>query len=101
MEDYIDGLDKINIVINILCKQFNMKKEDLNKFIKKRENKYLLLLLLKNYKCLKKEDLEEIKNIINGKMINYNLKKAEEKLLINKDFRELYFKIEERLDKII
>ncbi|CDG02674.1 Hypothetical Uncharacterized protein [Clostridium chauvoei JF4335] len=57
--------------------------------------------MLKNYKCLEKEKLQAIINVISGKTINYNLRKAEEKLLINKDFRELYFEIEEGLDKII
>ena len=36
---------------------------------------------------------------INEKNIKVNLKKAEEKVLINKQFREDYFEIEEKIKK--
>ena len=39
--------------------------------------------------------------VISDKSINYNINKAQEKLLVNKEFREMYFKIEEGLNKII
>lgn len=99
--NYANSLDKTSIVINVLCTHLGMDVEDINKILKKKENKYLLLLLLKNYKCLDKEKIKKMLEIISDKSINYNINKAQEKLLINKEFRKMYFKIEEGLDKII
>lgn len=94
-------LDRIKIVAEIMCKNLDMKAEDLNNILKKKENKYLFFLLLKNYKCLDKEKLKLLIDKISERSINYNINKGEEKLLINKEFREIYFKVEENIDDII
>lgn len=99
MEDF--KLNRMKIVAEIMCKNLDMEVEDLNNILKKKENKYLFFLLLKNYKCLDKDKLKELIDEINLRRINYNLNKGEEKLLINKDFREIYLKVEERIDEII
>jgi hypothetical protein len=47
-------------------------------------------------------DRDEIIGVLNYKSKNsilYNIKKAEEKLLINRDFRDKFFQIEESLLK--
>lgn len=97
----IRKLDKTGIVISILCSYLGEDLKDLKNIIKKKENKYLLLLLLKNYKCLNREEIKLMFNINSEKSVNYNIKKAEEKFLINKDFRERYFKIEKYLEDVI
>lgn len=97
----MNNLDKTAIVINVLCTHLGIDASELNKKLKKRENKYMLLLLLKNYKCLDKDKVKEMLEIISDKSINYNINKAQEKILVNKEFREMYFKIEEGLNKII
>ena len=94
-------LDKIIIVSNVLCAYLGVDSKDLNKTLKKKENKYLYLLLLKNYKCLDKDKLKDILEIITEKSIKNNINKAEEKFLINKNFRETYVEIERGLNKII
>lgn len=97
----IRRLDKSNIVINILCKHLWENLKGIKNIIKKKENKYLLLLLLKNNKCLNREQIKLLLNISSDKSINYNIKKAEEKLLINRDFREDYLIIEKYLEDVI
>lgn len=97
----MNNLDKTAIVINVLCTHLGIDSSELNKKLKKRENKYMFLLLLKNYKCLDKDKVKEMLEIISDKSINYNINKAQEKILVNKEFREMYFKIEEGLNKII
>lgn len=94
-------LDKTTIIINVLTANFGADDMKVNKRLKNKENKYMLLLLLKNYKCLDKDKVKEVLEIISDKSINYNLNKAEEKLLINKAFREMYFELEEKLNEII
>ncbi|WP_300382592.1 hypothetical protein [Clostridium sp.] len=94
-------LDKITIVSNVMCAHLGVDSKELNKTLKKKENKYLYLLLLKNYKCLNKERLKDILDIINEKSISININKAEEKFLVNKNFRETYVEIEKGLNKII
>ena len=94
-------LDKIAIVSNVLCSYLGVDSKELNKTLKKKENKYLYLLLLKNYKCLDKDKLKDILEIITEKSIKNNINKAEEKFLVNKNFRETYVEIEKDLNKII
>ncbi len=96
-----DKLDKVTIVMNVLASYLEIEVKEINEIFKKKENKYIFLLLLKNYKCLQKDKVKEILNIINDKSIKYNVDKAEEKFLINKEFREMYFEIQEGINKII
>lgn len=99
MEDL--KLNRIKIVTEVMCKNLNMESEDLNNILRKKENKYLYFLLLKNYKCLDKEKLEELIDKVSNRSINYHLSKGEEKLLINKEFRENYLRVEEIINEII
>lgn len=93
-------LNKITIVTNVLCAYLNIDSKDLRETLKKKENKYLYLLLLKKYKCLDKEKIKKIIDLGSDRSIKYNINKAEEKLLINKEFRDAYFTIEAGLERI-
>lgn len=97
----INKLDRTQIIINILCNYLDRDFKDFHNIIMENENKYLLLLLLKNYRCLNKERIKNIFNISSENSVNYNIKKAEEKFLINKNFREIYFEIEKYLEEVI
>lgn len=99
--NFKNKLDKTYIIINVLSASLGINAIEINEKLKRKENKYMFLLLLKNYKCIDKDKIKEMLEIISDKSINYNINKAEEKLLINKDFREAYFEIEEELNKII
>lgn len=92
-------MDSYKRVINILIQYYGISCEEFYELLKKKENKYLLLLLLKEFKCLNKEKIKEESVIFSYRSILYNLRKAEEKLLINKDFREDYFSLQENIEK--
>lgn len=98
---YDNKLDKVTIVMNVLAAYLGIEVREMKEKLKKKENKYIFLLLLKNYKCLQKDKVKEVLEIISDKSIKYNVDKAEEKFLVNKEFREMYFEIEEGLNKII
>lgn len=97
----IRKLDKSRIIINILCSHLGEDFKAAENIKKKKDNKYLLLLLLKNYKCLNREQIKVLLDISSDKSINYSIKKAEEKLLINREFRESYLLIEKYLEDVI
>lgn len=98
---YNDKLDRVAIVMNVLASYLGIEVKEMNEKLRKKENKYIFLLLLKNYKCLQKDKVKEVLDIISDKSIKYNVDKAEEKFLVNKEFRERYFEIQEGLNKII
>ncbi|MBW6408913.1 hypothetical protein [Clostridium weizhouense] len=87
-------------VLNALCDYYGINKEGLIEILKERENKYLLLLLLKNYSCLEHESAMEILRVKTQKSVKNNIKSAEEKLLINRNFREKFFEIQDNIDRI-
>lgn len=98
---YNDKLDKVTIVMNVLAAYLGIEVKEINDKLKKKENRYIFLLLLKNYKCLQKDKVKEVLNIISDKSIKYNMDKAQEKFLINKEFREMYFEIQDGINRII
>ena len=81
----------------IICKYYDLKYEEINGFWKKRENSYLITLLMKNFKCLNNNELRKRLGISNNKSLYNKVKIAEEKILINKRFREEYFELEEKI----
>lgn len=80
-------------IIAILSKYYDM---DICVILNKKENIYLIILLMKNFKRLNDDNVKKELGISN-RMLTYRLKKAEEKILINKDFREDYFLLEEKI----
>ena len=86
-------------ILRALCEYYGIAEEKLIDLLEERENKYLLLLLLKNYSCLEKNNVKKILKVKSSKSINNNLKIAEEKLLINRQFREKYFEIQDNIDR--
>lgn len=87
-------------IINLITTsyEFNNNKEKIELF-KDREYRYLLLLLVKKYNCYNEEEIKNILNVKTKRSVLNNVKKAEERLLINREFREKYFEMEERLLK--
>ncbi|WP_291634535.1 ribose-5-phosphate isomerase [Clostridium sp.] len=84
-------------IIEAICYVRGIKRCDLLKVLKNKEYKYILLLLLKKYKC---DDVESIYKdflIFSKRSIKYGSKKAEERFFINKEFRDMYFEIESKL----
>lgn len=86
-------------VLKLLLMYYNISEVEFIEFLKKRENKYLLLLLLKENKCIDEKSLLKMLNIKSKKSISYSIKKAEEKLLVNREFRDKFFELQENLLK--
>lgn len=85
-------------ILNAICSYYGIEENKFIELLKKRDNKYILLLILKNNNCLEIEKIKEIFKLKTSKSINSNLKLAEEKLLINKFFRETYFELESNIE---
>lgn len=99
--EYDISLSKINIILSIIYSYLKGEDDDIKSILKKKYNKYLFLLLLNKYDCLDKVIIREILELITDKSINNIIAKANEKLLVNKDFREKYLEIENRINKMI
>lgn len=87
-------------VIDAICEVKGIKSDELLKILKDKECKYILFLLLKKYKCGDVENIYKDFLILSKRAANYGSKKAEERFFINKEFREMYFEIENILDKV-
>jgi hypothetical protein len=88
-------------ILESICSYYGIEEKNFIELIKNRDNKYILLLILKNNNCLDKEKVKEILRLKNSKSINNSLRLAEEKLLMNRIFRERYFEIEDNIDKMM
>jgi len=86
-------------IIEAICYFKGVKRNESLKILRDREYKYILFLLLKKYKCKNVEDVYKDFKISSKRAVNCNLKKAEERFFINKEFREMYFEIQDMLDK--
>lgn len=91
-------LKYIKILKNI-CNYYGIDEDKFIELLKNRENKYILLLILKNNDCLDKEKVKEIFKLKTYNGISNSLRLAEEKLLVNRIFRERYFELENNIEK--
>lgn len=88
-------------IIKCICEYNEVAMDEFIDILKEKENKYLLILTLKKYKCFDKKKVKQLLNLHSDRSINYNMKKAEEKFLVNREFREKYFELEKSIEKII
>jgi len=86
-------------VLNNICNYYGINEGEFIKLLKNRDNKYILLLILKNNHCLEVDKIKEIFKVKTSKSISSSLRLAEEKLLINRLFREKYFELENNIEK--
>ena len=86
-------------ILNNICNYYGINEDEFIEVLKNRDNKYILLLILKNNHCLEINKIKEIFKLEIAKNINISLRLAEEKLLINKLFREKYFELENNIEK--
>lgn len=93
-------IEKYEKIIQVICNIKGIRREELYKILQDRECKYLLFLLLKKYRCTDIEKLKKDFFEMNKRRVNYNTKKAEEKFFINKNFRDVYFEIQGKLEKL-
>jgi phage antirepressor YoqD-like protein len=90
---------KYSSILKNICNYYGISEEKFIEFLKNRDNKYILLLILKNNRCLEIDKIKEIFKLKTSRSINSNLRLAEEKLLVNKFFREKYFELENNIEK--
>lgn len=91
---------KYENIISVICKIKGITKEELYKILKDKDCKYLLFLLLNKNKCINIDFINRDFSINSKRIVNNNIRKAQEKLLINREFREIYFGLQDELDKI-
>ena len=87
-------------ILNNICNYYGINEDKFIELLKDRENKYILLLILKNNHCLEADKIKEIFKLKTSKSISSSLRLAEEKLLVNRFFREKYFELENNIEKI-
>lgn len=86
-------VDKYSKVVTLLCNYYGLEIDNLIDIMSEKENMYLLLLLMKEYNCIDEERIKILFKLRSKRSINYNIRKAEEKLLINRYFRDKYYEI--------
>ena len=86
-------------ILNNICNYYGINEDEFIELLKNRDNKYILLLILKNNHCLEVDEIKEIFKLKTSKSINSSLRLAEEKLLVNRFFREKYFELENNIEK--
>lgn len=84
-------------ILNNICNYYGINEDKFIELLKSRDNKYILLLILKNNHCLERDKIKKIFKLKTSKSINSSLRLAEEKLLINSFFRERYFELENKI----
>ena len=85
-------------IIEAICYVKGIKSHESTKILKNRDCKYVLFLLIKKYKCIDTENTYKDFLVWNKRVMSYGLKKAQERFFFNKEFREMYFQIENKLD---
>lgn len=88
-----------NEIIAYMCRYYDVTNEEIIKLLNIKENRYILLLLLKKHDCLNIENLKKKYRFEEKRNVKSGLKKAEEMLLFNVFFREKYFRIENYIEK--
>ena len=86
-------------ILNNIFNYYGVNEDKFIELLKNRDNRYILLLILKNNHCLEIDKIKEIFKVKTSKSINSSLRLAEEKLLVNRFFREKYFELENTLEK--
>lgn len=98
--NYFNKNTKYEKIIELLCEYKGIKREELIRILEDEECKYLLFLLLKKYNCMDISNLTKDFDINNKRKLNNNVKKAQEKFLLNRRIREMYFEAETIIEKI-
>ena len=97
---FSDREENYQRIINLLCKYKGISRTELFKILKDQECKHLFYLLIKKYGCDNMEMIQKDFPSVNKSKIKNNLKKAEEKLMLNRKIRNMYFEAEDLIEKI-
>ncbi len=97
---FINKEEKYEKIIELLCRYKGLSREELFKILKDQECRYLFFLLIRKYNCYDIGTINKDFPSMNKNNIGMNFKKAEEKLLLNKKIREMYFEAENIIEKV-
>lgn len=86
-------------ILNNICNYYGINEDEFIELLKNKDNKYILLLILKNNHCLEIDKIKDIFKVKTSKSISSSLRLAEKKLLMNRYFREKYFELENNIEK--
>ncbi|MFL0250510.1 ribose-5-phosphate isomerase [Clostridium neuense] len=86
-------------IIELMCEYKGINRRELYKLLKDKNCKYMLFLLLRKHR-IGYEFIKSDMPMFNKRTINYNCKRAEKMFLINKEFRDMYFELEDEIEKI-
>ena len=78
---------------------YDITNEEIVNLLNTKENRYILLLLLKKHDCLNTESINGKYKLKERRNIKNRLQRDEEMLLFNSFFREKYFKMENYIEK--
>lgn len=86
-------------ILSYMCSYYGITINEMIELLKKKENRYMLLLLLKKHDCVNMNNLRNRHEIGCGKFTRNSIRSAEEMLLFNGFFREKYFNMEKYIEK--
>lgn len=99
MKYFSDKEERYENIINLLCRYKGISTEKLYSILKDEECRYVLFLLLKKYNCVDLDNLKRDFSIYSTRKVNYNIRKAQQKLFLNKKIRDMYFEAENVIEK--
>ncbi|URZ15006.1 ribose-5-phosphate isomerase [Clostridium felsineum] len=87
-------------IIETICEYKGISSKELCEILRDKDCKYMFFLLVKKYGVEVNSMNNDLNNFSKKQMI-YNYKKALEKFLVNKNFREMYLRIDDEVKNII
>ncbi|MBV7272361.1 ribose-5-phosphate isomerase [Clostridium thailandense] len=97
---FINKEESYEKIIELLCRYKGLSRKELFKILKDQECRYLFFLLIRKYNCYDIGAIDKDFPSVNKNNIGMNFKKAEEKLLLNKKIRDMYFEAENIIEKV-
>ena len=97
----MDNKLNYNEIIKYMCMYYDITNEEIVNLLNTKENRYILLLLLKKHDCLNIQSIRRRCKLKERRNIKHRLQKAEEMLLFNSFFRKKYFKMENYIKKTL
>ncbi|MGL4774446.1 MAG: hypothetical protein ACRC2K_12840 [Clostridium sp.] len=93
--------ERYKFIVSLILKQLSINEISILNENTNKEKLYMILLLLDKYGILLDEDFKSTELLGDVKNMRIKLRKAEEKLLINREFRKKYFEIQGLIENII
>lgn len=97
---FIDKEEQYKRILELMCKYKGLSREELFKILKDKECRYLFFLLIRKYGCYDIGMLQKDFPSVNKNNIGLNFRKAEEKLLVSRKIRDMYFEAEDIIERI-